>query len=257
MRAYVQQLQKGDLSYLSFEQTAYWFEERDYEVIRFDYPQLEDRFLDRGLLKFPHETIVSGGVRTIRTALQRAGRHPVAMPSLPDCLDAWIERKYWTSTFGNIQKAFASDTATQRMHIKPLTHDKLFTGRIVQRSSDLARLGDVAESEPVLVQEPVEFVSEWRAYVLRKKILHVGHYLGEPLLFPDATRVRDALHAYEASPIGFSMDWGVTADGRTLLVEVNDGSSLGNYGLSGKAHTAIIEARWREMMGLPDNGVGG
>ena len=52
------------------------------------------------------------------------------------------------------------------------------------------------------------------------------------------------------------MDWGVTVDGRTLLVEVNDGYALGNYGVRGHQYTAVIECRWRELMGLDDSGVG-
>ena len=59
------------------------------------------------------------------------------------------------------------------------------------------------------------------------------------------------------------MDWGVTDTGQTLLVEVNDGFALGNYGFAlgnygtkGYHYTAMIECRWRELMGLSDNGVG-
>ena len=52
------------------------------------------------------------------------------------------------------------------------------------------------------------------------------------------------------------MDWAVTRDGRTILVEVNDGFALGNDGVPGHQYTALIEARWRQLMGLEDNGVG-
>lgn len=52
------------------------------------------------------------------------------------------------------------------------------------------------------------------------------------------------------------MDWGITAKGETVLIEVNDAVALGNYGLEGRLHTAMIEARWRQLMSLPDNGIG-
>jgi len=64
------------------------------------------------------------------------------------------------------------------------------------------------------------------------------------------------VQAFEDRPISFGMDWGITSAGPTILVEVNDGFSLGNYGLRGPEYTALIEARWRQLMGLPDNGVG-
>lgn len=103
MRAYVQQLLEDDASYLSFNQIAHWFRERGYEVVRFDYPQLDEGFLDRGLLKYPYETIVAGGVKTIREALIRAGRPVPNVPDLPECLKPWIARRFWTATFGEIR----------------------------------------------------------------------------------------------------------------------------------------------------------
>ena len=74
--------------------------------------------------------------------------------------------------------------------------------------------------------------------------------------FPNAQTMQLALEKFSDCPIGCGMDWGITSSGETLLVEVNDGFSLGNYGVRGYEYTALIEARWRELMGLPDNGVG-
>lgn len=127
---------------------------------------------------------------------------------------------------------------------------------MVASFADFIPLAGVDDNEPVVVQEFVEFVSEWRATVLRDRIVNVAHYLGDPLKFPDVEVVRRALGDFADRPIACGMDWGVTADGRTLLVEVNDGYALGNYGVRGHQYTAVIECRWRELMGLEDNGVG-
>ena len=256
MRAYVQKVLKGETAYLSFNQIAYWFWERDYEVVRFDYPQLDEGFLDRGLLKHPDETIVAGGVKTIREALLRAGRPRPSVPNLPESLTPWIGRKFWTTTFAEIRLLANTGSTILPLHIKPLHQEKLFTGRIVQHPHDLARLGAVDDAEPILVQESVTFLSEWRAYVFRGRIVHVAWYRADPLLFPDSIRLKEALAAFDNHPIAFSMDWGVTLEGETLLIEVNDATALGNYGLRGEIHTAMIEARWRQLMGLPDNGIG-
>ncbi len=86
--------------------------------------------------------------------------------------------------------------------------------------------------------------------------MNVAHYLGEPVWFPNPNVMRAALDAFYECPIAFGMDWGVTEQGDTLLVEVNDGFALGNYGVRRFQYTAMIEARWRELMGLADNGVG-
>jgi hypothetical protein len=127
---------------------------------------------------------------------------------------------------------------------------------VVRGFRDLTSTASVASETPILAQQCVDFRSEWRASILRGRILNVGHYKGDPLLFPDVDRMRSALESYDDRPIGFAMDWGVTGTGEALLIEVNDGYALGNYGVSGADYTAIVEARWRELMGLPDNGVG-
>ena len=62
--------------------------------------------------------------------------------------------------------------------------------------------------------------------------------------------------AFASAPIGYGADWAVAADGRTVLVEVNDGFSLGNYGVPGHLYTALLQCRWRQLNGLPDDGVG-
>ncbi len=45
-----------------------------------------------------------------------------------------------------------------------------------------------------------------------------------------------------------NIDIGVTRDGRTLVVEVNDGYALGNYGLSPLKSINFHRARWKEMV---------
>lgn len=48
------------------------------------------------------------------------------------------------------------------------------------------------------------------------------------------------------------MDFGVTEDGRTILIEVNDGYSLGAYGLEPTLYTRLLTARWAELNGTDD-----
>lgn len=42
-------------------------------------------------------------------------------------------------------------------------------------------------------------------------------------------------------------DFGVDDFGRTLLIEVNDGYALGNYGLSPKQYAEMTMNRWKEI----------
>lgn len=255
MRAYIQQVNPGDSNYLGMMQSAYWFEQRGYEIVRFSIDDIDNGRLDDDLFNHPEEMVVRGGVGTIRKVLLRAGR-PLPPPlDLPASLAPWIGRNYWQTTLGQVRASLDSDNFIP-LHIKPLDHLKLFTGHIVREFRDLIATAGIPAETPVLAQEVVPFISEWRATILRDRILNIGHYRGDPLVFPDPERVRSAISAFENRPIGFAMDWGINSDNRTLLVEVNDGFALGNYGVPGTAYTALIEARWQQLMGLPDNTIG-
>ena len=51
----------------------------------------------------------------------------------------------------------------------------------------------------------------------------------------------------DTAPAGYGIDFGITDDGKTLLVEVNDGHSLGNYNLRPVEYAKLLEARWDEL----------
>jgi len=255
MRAWVEELPKNPQVYLNMVQSAHWFELRGYEVVRFEHADIAAGRLDDDLLRRPDEMVVRGVVGTVRAALRRAGRPEAPNIDLPAALSPWFGRTVGKSTLGEV-RARVESPGFEPCHVKPLYHHKLFTGMVVRKFRDLVSTAAVADDIPVLVQGCVTFRSEWRVSVLRDQILHAGFYRGDPLVFPDPNAMRSALAAFTDRPIAFAMDWGVTDSGATILVEVNDGYSLGNYGLGGAGYTAMVEARWRELMGLEDNGIG-
>ena len=187
MRAYVQQVKESDSIYLPMIEAAHWFGQRGYEVIQFESAEVANGLLDDDLLHHPEEMVVRGGVGTIRELLRRAGRPSPPNIDLPPSLSPWIGRRVWQSTLGQIRASVNSDDY-QPVHVKPLHDHKLFKGTVVRAFRDLIATASVSADVPVLVQECVEFVSEWRAFILRDTILKVGHYRGDPLLFPDQDR---------------------------------------------------------------------
>ena len=54
------------------------------------------------------------------------------------------------------------------------------------------------------------------------------------------------------TPNGYGTDFGVTDDGRTLLIEVNDGYALGSYGLYYLDYAKLLSAIWAELTGTED-----
>lgn len=97
--------------------------------------------------------------------------------------------------------------------------------------------------------DPVEFASEWRYFVRRHEVVGVGHYRGDPFAHPDGATVRAAVAGYRAeAPAAYAIDFGVAADGRTLLVEVKDAYSLGHVGLRPVPYAGMLEDRWVELV---------
>jgi hypothetical protein len=53
-----------------------------------------------------------------------------------------------------------------------------------------------------------------------------------------------------SAPIACALDFGVSADGRTLLIEANDAFALGAYGLDAVVYANMLEDRWLQIVGM-------
>ena len=237
--------------------TDHAFRRRGYEVAPFTFADLGAGRLDADLLRRPGETVVWGPIGAVAGALDRAGRPRPPLLDFPAELAAFLGRRVRAGRLGEVRASDAAGgPARWPVHVKPRTRHKLFPGVAVRAFRDLLPVAHLPADEPVWVQECIELRSEWRAIVLRGEVVHVAHYGGDPLAFPDPAAVAAGAAAFGSAPVAYGADWGVTAAGKTVLVEVNDGYSLGNYGCPGHLYTAALECRWRELNGLPDSGVG-
>ena len=131
--------------------------------------------------------------------------------------------------------------------IKPKAGSKVFTGRVVNGTRDLIGIG-LPFDYPIWISEVVEFIAEWRCFVLDGQVLDVRPYTGDYHAHFDASVIDEAISCWKDAPIAYGLDIGVTRDGRTLVVEVNDGYALGNYGLSPLNSINFHKARWKEMV---------
>lgn len=133
--------------------------------------------------------------------------------------------------------------------IKPNRYAKEFVGGVISKeSSRKIFFNEIADETPVLVSEVVDFISEYRGYVINGQLKGIKHYSGDFRVFPDVKIIDMAISDYKTAPVGYSIDFGVTSDGRTLLVEINDGFSLGNYGLEDTTYSTLLTKRWIEMV---------
>jgi hypothetical protein len=130
--------------------------------------------------------------------------------------------------------------------VKPKEGSKAFTGRVVNGTADLVGIG-LPFDYPVWISDAVKFVREWRVYVLHGQVLGIYPYKGDYHAHYDASVIDAAIKTWKDAPAAYGLDIGLTQDGRTLIVEVNDGYALGNYGLNALLMAQFMEARWHEL----------
>jgi ATP-grasp domain, R2K clade family 2 len=225
---------------IPFASTSYaaWdgFTKLGYDVRLYQSAELESLALAR-------EVIVVGGIGLVHKALVKVGAPLPAVLDIPEALRSFAGRRIWETTL-----ELARKPESWPVFVKPLHEAKLFVGHVIRDWPDLIVAAGCDSDLPVLAQEPVNFVSEWRVYVRYGQILGLGHYKDNPLSFPDPAVIRAAIGAWgDAAPAGYGIDFGITDDGKTLLVEVNDGHSLGNYNLRPVEYAKLLQARWDEM----------
>ena len=99
--------------------------------------------------------------------------------------------------------------------------------------------------------EVVEWISEYRVYVVGEQIMSIDLYAGDSKVALDFAALQAALATFRASgeaPLGYGIDFGVLATGQTALVEANDGYVLGAYKISAVAYTDLLLTRWKELV---------
>lgn len=193
-------------------------------------------------------TLVAGSIPFAEAALRQRGRELPEIDCYPAILNEFMLREVKKSTLDAVVSHLESRGTP--LFVKPSARTKRFTGFVLDNPFD-PRLGGVARRERVYVCDPVAFVSEWRVYVVHKVVRSVISYDGRIDLSPDTDVIAAAvsvLASDSTSPGCYAIDFGLLADGRTALVEMNDGFSVGAYhGLDDEVYLSMIEGRWHEM----------
>ena len=193
------------------------------------------------------DIVVDFGDET-RQALQTLGCTSPELPTYPASLHPFLRRRIWTSTINTI----AARPDLWPIFVKPRDESKRFTGVLVRSSRDLIGCGDPHNDTPVWCSEPLQFRREWRCFVRYGQILDVRPYKGDWRVAYDAQVIETAVGAWGEQPRGWALDVGVDGQGRTLVVEVNDGFALGAYGLMPVDYARLLAARWSELTETDD-----
>lgn len=238
MKVYVQSYKNGIPHNHNFYNAYEGFFQMGFEIVMFsDFEELKESQL---------EDVVVGYVGTVRERLFDFG---IITPEIdyPDSISKYLGRKVWRSTINTIN----SNPDLWNVFVKPV-EDKKFAGVVVRSPKDLIGCGTYGTDVDVLCSEILDIRAEWRAFVRYGKILGVKPYKGDWRIHYDSKIIETAINEYTDAPKGYAIDFGVTADGKTVLIEVNDGYALGSYGLMEIDYAKLLSARWAELTGTQD-----
>lgn len=184
-----------------------------------------------------HGTVTADGtpIGSVEWTREVAAARGIALPepeTYPAALRPWLGRYVIAGRFA---------AAREGEFVKPV-RCKAFTGAIRREIVE-----PVNPNEWCWISEPVTFTAEWRLYILRGQVATWAQYGEGDDGEPDLAQAAEMLAAWPG-PAGWALDVGRLADGRQVLVKVNDGWALGLYkGADPLAYLAVVSARWEEL----------
>ena len=208
--------------------------------------------MERSRVALQEADLVVGSVGFTRHAMRQLGITLPEHTPYPSALTPWLHRAVRrVPQLGLVQRSLHE--GARPLFVKPAADWKRFTGFVAEYADDY-RFAGVSRRLPVWVSEPVNFVSEWRAYVANHALRAVkfADHGGNREARPDEGAIAQAVAALAAAgqaPAGYVVDFGVLDTGQTALVELNDGFSFGAYdGLDAEILFDVLNARWRELI---------
>jgi hypothetical protein len=215
------------------------------------------------------DVFVAADLGTCWSLLAELGRLDRVLGSYPAALDPLLRRHHWRQPGHTLAAALEAHGAPLFVKpVRPVAFDgRRWRGQVVTRPELLRDLHPALAEAEFLCAEAVDWLSEYRCYVLHGEVVGIHPYrLGGaavpridctqveqmvPALRPDVAFVDDAvarLEAAGAAAAGYALDIGLTERGELALVELNDALALMNYGLSPERHLDLLAARWHELM---------
>jgi hypothetical protein len=216
-----------------------------YNVICFEDKDLQDPSF---WMSCNRSTPVFAGVQVFDEILQKLGVQYNKIDTYPKVLYPFLNRHVEKTTLGEYRIRWHKDEDNiPVMFMKPIKQ-KQFNGRLMLNILDWIKVAGLGDDELVYISDPINFITEYRIYIRDNEILLGRNYKGDWTKTIDVNVVKEAIKTFSPeAPCAYALDFGLTDDGKTTLVEFNDATSLGNYGLDALSFAGMIVSRWNEI----------
>jgi hypothetical protein len=209
-----------------------------------------EKLIHRRQLLLDSESLVVGDIPCVLGALKQLSIPEPQPNDYPDSLNKFLHRRIWRSSLSELELELRGIRFPPTF-IKPEGRRKRFTGCVFESEYDLSKVYGVSRQEKLLCSEVVNWISEYRVYVVNSEIRSIDHYYGDANVQVDIKELQQAIQSLDKagdSYAGYAIDFGVLDSGQTALVEMNDGFSIGAYNIDSKNYTDMIWARWEELL---------
>jgi hypothetical protein len=190
--------------------------------------------------------ILAGTIDFVHAGLTSLGKPRPEIDYYPKALEPWFFRKIWKSTKKKVVERL--EFIDEPVFVKPADKLKVFTGQVFHES---VLLDSTPYKGNVWCSEPIQFISEWRVYVVDSKIRHMGFYGGvDEMRRPHTDYVNLMILALSNDPDwkwkNYCLDVGVLQNNAVALVEVGLGYAMGGYDIKGEDYYDMVKGWWNE-----------
>lgn len=211
--------------------------------------------IHRRNLALDESTLVVGDVNSVYGAIKQLNKDVPIANCYPDILRPYLHRHAEKSTIKELRRRFQDEFDTTPVFAKPFGKHKEFIGRVFQSQADLYVVNHLSRHTDIWLISPINFVSEFRVYVIDGEILSVSYIDGDATKVVDINVVEKAIFAYESTSdkySGYAIDFGCTDDDKTALIELNEGFSIGAYEpIEPEQYCNLLISRWLQLMSQP------
>lgn len=209
------------------------------------------KHLMQGRIKIKKGDFIMGDISVMMNAMKQLGI-VYSYNDYPECLKSYLHREIWESTMGEVRKRLFDDLDNEvelglNWFIKPKDRLKRFTGFVLETVDDLSKCAGAGNQTKLWCSEPVRFISEYRCPVINGKVMGMYAAPEKEGTLPDMKVVEQMAKDFVNAPSAYALDVGVLSSGVTALIEVNDGFSLGRYGIPADVYTQLLQTRWNEL----------
>lgn len=226
-----------------------------------NYTPFYRKHIIQGKLKITKNDFIAGDIPSMFAAMKQLGIK-YTYNDYPDSLRKHLHRKIWSSTMKDVRQILYNDLNSEfefglNWFIKPKDKLKRFTGFVCTSIDDLQYCKGAGNNVKLWCSEPVRFLSEWRCPVINGDVKGIYPAPGSEkellkynarliLLDTVKTWVKD----FKKCPKAYCLDVGILSNGTPALIEVNDGFSVGKYGMPDEVYAELLITRWNELKSL-------